>query len=421
MFNYQLNNIIKIYDSNKIDNNILQEINPPVIPNEKDNKKLKFTNNHLYDIGLKRYLENNGLRLIPKEMQNYYNNSLICGLPGSGKSVIIKNEIANILSLQNDNVFVVGRKDEYRYLLDFFNSKEISACTNEFNKSDFNILKIYSEEFDSDDIDLKPDDGETVTKAEEFDSDDIDLKLHKIEFLQIICLMLVKNLTVKQKTIVDKCLKDLYNERKDPSFLDFIRKLNNYKETKELEQTLYKNYSNGLFDYEIKTNGNDINSKLTFYESNSNDIKLLIYLENIWMHVIKNCAKNIKDNKSTYLFIDVEDKQLKNPYIVQYLNNLLKRARTYGLKVVISIQDIGELKSNEDTCNMIRLLSNVILLKQSNKNLDIVKEMYDLSDEDIEYLKTAKPGTGLCKLKKDIVPFELKFKNDTLLYEIIAN
>jgi type IV secretory pathway VirB4 component len=233
--------------------------------------------------------------------------------------------------------------------------------------------------------------------------------------------MLVKNLTVKQKTIVDKCLKDLYNERKDPSFLDFIRKLNNYKETKELEQTLYKNYSNGLFDYEIKTNGNDINSKLTFYESNSNDIKLLIYLENIWMHVIKNCAKNIKDNKSTYLFIDVEDKQLKNPYIVQYLNNLLKRARTYGLKVVISIQDIGELKSNEDTCNMIRLLYNVILLKQSNKNLDIVKEMYDLSDEYIEYLKTAKPGTGLCKLKKDIVPFELKFKNDTLLYEIIAN
>jgi type IV secretory pathway VirB4 component len=239
-------------------------------------------------------------------------------------------------------------------------------------------------------------------------------------------------LTPQQKTFIDRCVKNCYTAylesdfdlKKLPTLLDLQAEFDKHKNESEdarlvAEGTGY--YTSGSMNtFAHKSNVNLRNRIISFnirdLGQQLTQIGLLIVLYFIWNKMCENNEKNIR----TYAYADEVHVLFANRNSAEYLRQLYKRGRKYGLVITGITQNVEDLVKTDNGRAMISNSEFLLLLKQAPEDMKILAPMLRISEAQCSELEGAEQGSGLLKAGKSIVSFRDRFPHESYLYKMMT-
>ena len=103
-----------------------------------------------------------------------------------------------------------------------------------------------------------------------------------------------------------------------------------------------------------------------------------------------------------------------------YLNQLYKRGRKYGLIITSMTQNVSDLLMSDLARGMITNADFIMMLNQNNNELELLAPLLNISEKQRQFVMGAKAGDGLIFAEKVIVPFTDEFPQDTYLYKLMT-
>ncbi len=357
-------------------------------------------------------------------------SGFVLGSSGSGKSFATKREILNVL-LDDDitNVLIIDPENEYGDFCRAFGGTvlKISSTSDSYiNPMDMN-----------EDYGLDEDDDPAMTS--------MDIKKDKAikkksDFIMSIIERMIStggdgdttNITPQQKTIVDSAVRDTYKEYLDsdfapekiPTLTDLQTNLDKHKtESEDARQVAegVRYYTQGSMNVFAHKTNVFIDNRLVVFNVRDlggqlQQIGLIIVFDFIWNRMVENKNKGIR----TYCYCDEIHVMFKSYYSADYLNQLYKRGRKYGLVITGLTQDVEDLLQSEKAKGMISNSDFIMMLNQSSENLKILAKMLNISETQMGYVTGADAGSGLLFAEKVIVPFIDRFPEESYLYKLMS-
>jgi len=375
-----------------------------------DVKEIRQTNGLYY--GLHAINHN---MIIYNRLSDLNPNGCILGMPGAGKSFAAKREMINVLLNTDDEIYIIDPEREYMPIANALNGSIIKIS----NGSD-----TYINPFD---MDIRnTDDGGDPIKI-------------KSNFIITLCEIMMDSkfgLSAIEKTIIDKCVRDIYEPYVEylnatgktydtehaPTMVDFYDALNQqpYTEAQNLALSLERFVHGSLDVFSHHTNVN-VTNRFTVYDIKNvgaglKELALQICLDNVWNKMIANKS----ENKRTWFYIDEFYLMMQKPSSSAYISEIWKRARKWdGVPCAIT-QNVEDMLKSEDARTIINNCSFVMLLGQSAINKKQLSALMDISPIEQKYISAAKPGIGLIQIKDEIIPMDDSFPKDTKLYKIMT-
>lgn len=357
-------------------------------------------------------------------------SGFVLGSSGSGKSFATKREILNVL-LDDDktNVLVIDPENEYGDFCRAFGGTvlKISATSDSY----INPMDMHEDYgLDEDDDPASTPMGTKKDKAIKKKSDFI---------MSIIERMIstggdgdTTNITPQQKTIVDCAVRDTYQDYLDsdfdpakiPTMADLQKNLDKHKkESDDAYQVAegVRYYTDGSMNVFAHKTNVSIDNRLVVFNIRDlggqlQQIGLIIVFDFIWNRMVENKNKGIR----TYCYCDEIHVMFKSYYSADYLNQLYKRGRKYGLVITGITQDVEDLLRSEKAKGMISNSDFIMMLNQSSENLKILAKMLKISETQMGYVTGADAGSGLLFAEKVIVPFIDRFPEESYLYKLMS-
>jgi type IV secretory pathway VirB4 component len=361
-------------------------------------------------------------------------SGFVLGTAGSGKSLACKREIMSVLlSDDKTNVLIIDPENEYGDFCRAFGGEVIKispSSTNYINPMDM-PLEYGLEE------------NETLENTSIEDAKEKALKKKSDYIISIIEAMITKNrsysaeseITPQQKTIIDRALRSTYSEYiksdfaqdKLPNLYDLQKALdeeasmaNASADAKKLAEGV-EYYTRGSMDiFAHKTNVNLNNRLVVFSVRNLSgqlkQIALTIVFDFIWNKMIENKNRKVR----TYCYCDEIHVMFKSFTSSDYLNQLYKRGRKYGLVITGITQNVRDLLKSDQAQGMLGNADFIMMLNQNEDDLDVLTRLLHISETQKTYVTGAKPGDGLLFAENVIVPFTDEFPKDSYLYALIT-
>ena len=193
-------------------------------------------------------------------------------------------------------------------------------------------------------------------------------------------------------------------KKKMPTLSDFQRILANKSNSKELAEILsgfFKGKSLGMFDCTSNININDC--CIDFDLSSITDEVTKFYASMVittWITEKYMRRSEIYAEKSVY--IDEAWTMLKYEETADFIENLARRARKRGVRLVIATQLPEELIDSGQGRAILNCCGTAVLMKQSPISVDKVIEYFKLSDGTRDFLLKARPGEALLDMEGTI-------------------
>lgn len=220
-----------------------------------------------------------------------------------------------------------------------------------------------------------------------------------------------KGITTNKESIYEKEGGKLGNKltlekikKKMPTLSDFQRILEGKKNSKELAEILtgfLKGKSLGMFDCSSNININDC--FIDFDLSSITDEVTKFYASMVittWITEKYMRRSELFEEKSVY--IDEAWTMLKYEETANFIENLARRARKRGVRLVIATQLPDELISSPQGRAILNCCGTAILMKQSPISVDKVIEYFKLSEGTRDFLLKAKPGEAILDMEGTI-------------------
>lgn len=140
--------------------------------------------------------------------------------------------------------------------------------------------------------------------------------------------------------------------------------------------------------------------------------------EKIWQRVVENNAKGI----TTWVYFDEIQVLLSgtsSEITREKFKDIWARIRKYGGNPTGITQFIDTVLTTEEGRSMFFNSEFLVLLKQKKFAINIIKQHYNLTEQQEQYLKTPAKGSGLIIAGNTIVPFENTIPKETELYRIM--
>lgn len=351
-------------------------------------------------------------------------NGLILGAPGSGKSFASKREIINILLNTDDEVFIIDPEREYTTLAlpEYFNGEVIKMAVG---------TKVYINPFDLD-----------LDRGKKDDSGEEDPVTVKSDYICTLCEIMMGGhsiITPSQKSIIDRCVRKIYNPYLQhigelnrikgeneptitsapdaaPTLQDFYNLLLSQPEPEAQSIALaLELYCQGSFDLFAHHTNVQTNNRFTVYDTKDlgtsmKELGLSVCLNDIWNRMIENSKKD----KNTWIYIDEFHLLTKTQTSADYVMNIWKRARKWnGLPTGLT-QNVGDLLRSPAAQAVILNSDFIMMLGQSAVDRDILGEMLKISPSQLSYITNSDPGQGLIYTGKTIIPFTDNFPKGKL-------
>jgi hypothetical protein len=145
-------------------------------------------------------------------------------------------------------------------------------------------------------------------------------------------------------------------------------------------------------------------------------IALLIILDFIWNKMCENNEKNLR----TYCYADEIHVLFKNKDSAEFLRQLYKRGRKYGLVITGITQNIEDLLKSDTGRGMVSNSEFLMLLRQAHEDVKILAPMLRISETQCLDLERADVGSGILKAGSAVVPFRDRFPQDSFLYKLMS-
>lgn len=348
-------------------------------------------------------------------------NGAILGSSGSGKSFATKFEIMQtVLNTTNSQVFIVDPDGEYSGLCKMFGGEEIVISTaSEKHINPFDL-----------DITINPDDPT------------FDPKTAKIQSIIAMIEAMAGDghkLSTQVASLVDTVLSDLYapylkylketgktiDVTKVPTLVDLYEALKSRPEPEANALAgalrMFAVGSQNIFAHRTNI---DISKKLITYNtkplsegSTLKNVAIQMALSDIWNKMTYNRTKKVR----TWFYIDEAYLLLRNESQADYLEMIYKRARKWMGSPTIITQNVSDLLDSKQGNNMLKNSDFAILLKQSAEDSMVLKVIYNLSDEQLEYINpTTNAGEGLIWTARAVIPFMNPVEENRLIFKICS-
>lgn len=367
----------------------------------------------------------NLIRVNKKELSNQ--NAFIFGVPGSGKSITAKYEIANVALSTDDDILIIDPEGEYGPLVELLGGETIPISIG----SKYHINPLDMELNYADD-----DDGE---------QDPISLKSDFI--LSLIEMMLDNRLNSAAKGVIDNAVRRVYTKyleylssfgegkenfgkkidpEKTPTLEDLQNELRSMVGTESgaIAQQIvaginfFVTGSLNFFSHttNVKTHSRIVNFDISAIGSNMKDLGIFVVLDAIWNRVIRNRKLGIR----TWIYVDEIHLLFKNDNSAQFLASIYKRARKWGALPTGITQNVEDLLRSETARTIILNCEMVTMLSQKYQDRIQLADLLNISDTQLSYITNSSPGHGLIYAGGKIVPFTNIIPSDMKLYKVIT-
>ena len=334
-------------------------------------------------------------------------NGMFFGKPGSGKSLAAKREIANVVLSSDDDIIISDPEREYTPLVELFDGQVIhisQKSTQYINPMDINDN--YA-------------DGEDAVSL-------------KGEFLLSLCELILNQrngLTGIQKTIIDRCIRNVYAKyyenpipERMPLLEDLYKELMAQSEPEAIEVAtsleLYVKGSLNVFNHRTNVN---INNRIVCYDIKDlgkqlKKVGMLIVHDQVWGRVTMN--RDI--GKTTRYYMDEFHLLLKDEQTAAYSVEIYKRFRKWGGIPTALTQNVKDVLSSPEISNIFENCEFVYMLNQGSEDKQILAESLGISEAQLKYVTNAPSGRGLMFCGSVVLPFKDNFPKDNMLYQYLT-
>lgn len=336
-----------------------------------------LTSNRGILYGINRH--NNSLILFDRfTLENY--NTVIFAKAGAGKSYLTKLEILRSLMFDAD-IIVVDPEREYEYLAETVGGRFFNISINSPHHLNPFDLPIPREDESAADV----------------------LRSNIINLVGLFRLML-GGLTPEEDAIMDRSISETYAAKDITPDADFSRisppvlsdlqlVLSNMRGGDVLALRLQK-YTEGTWSGFLNQPTNiNIDKHVVVFSLRDTEEDLRPVGMYMVTHYIWNVVRT--DLKKRILIVDEAWWLMKYEDGASFLFGIAKRARKYFLGVTTITQDIGDFMNSPYGKPLITNSSIQILLKQSPATIDVMKEVFNLTDEEKFLLLESDVGEGI--------------------------
>lgn len=230
----------------------------------------------------------------------------------------------------------------------------------------------------------------------QYEKDDKEAIKSKSEFVLAFIESLFSRLSEEQKTIVDRCTNNIYeeyqlhnfNEEYEPDFKKFYDELLKQpeNEAKNLALVIERYVIGGMDIFSKKTNIEIKNRFIAFDISelppSIQKTGYLVVLE----HIMNRLHRNKTLGKHTWIFIDEFHILLANQFSSEYIAKIYKTGRKENAIPTIITQNIEDVIKNEDGRKILSNSEFAMILKQKPLDLPPISKIFDISDEEARYV-----------------------------------
>ena len=127
-------------------------------------------------------------------------------------------------------------------------------------------------------------------------------------------------------------------------------------------------------------------------------------------------SKNQALHKHTWLWNDEIHLSLHNQTTAEWLSNVWRHGRKYGLIATGMTQEVRDASRSEAGQDMIANSEYVVLLRQEKTEENSVSSLMKLSSQQIKDLQVCDSGVGLLKAGNSIIQFDNHFDEHLSLF-----
>ena len=318
-------------------------------------------------------------------------NAFRLGVPGSGKSMGAKAELAFLAITTNDDILVCDPEGEYGALVEALGGETIRIAAG------------------------SPDRINAMEMVEGY-GDTKDPVINKSEFVLSLFEQLDPNktLSIIEKGIIDNCLRSVYKAHQQGGPLptlcvlqDELRKHHD-KEAEGLAKSLelFTNGSLNIFAHPTNVN---TQSRIVSYDilnlgSQLKTLGLLVVTDAI----INRVSENWKKGKRTHIFIDEMHLVFENNYSSAFFASAWRRFRKRNAYPTGITQNAEVLLDSVEARTMLSNSEFIVMNNQAASDRIELSKLLNISEEQLSYVTNADAGCGLIRVGNAIVPFNNK-------------
>ncbi|PIU46995.1 conjugal transfer protein TraC [bacterium (Candidatus Gribaldobacteria) CG07_land_8_20_14_0_80_33_18] len=326
-------------------------------------------------------LHNNSLVLFDRfTLENA--NLVVFAKSGSGKSYFCKLEILRYL-MQGIDAIIIDPENEYEFLSDAVDGSYFKfSLTSPHHLNPFDLPIPLEDE--------KPEDI---------------IRTNTINLVGLFRIML-GGLTPTEDALIDQAVTETYAARditptsdpkswpeKIPLMSDFEEVLSSMTGTESLVERVRK-YSRGSYAGFFNQSSNvSMDKNLVVFgvrdmEEELRPMAMFVILRYIWNKIRSVLKKRL-------LLVDEAWRLMQSPDGASFLYGLCKRARKYWLGVTTITQDVSDFMNSDYGRPIITNSSLLFLMKQSPATIDVVKQIFYLTEEEKYHLLESAVGEGV--------------------------
>ena len=388
-----------------------------------------FSNLELNDKGGINYSCNlNSKNLIVYDRTKTQNfNGFVLGVPGSGKSFTSKVEMLNVFLGSNSDCIIIDPEGEYAAMTNLIHGQVIkieSGGTNHINPMEIDAN--YTWENDEDNV--------TITNP----------VFAKVPFIiQLVETMVdppLGSLTATQKSIIDECVRRLYEPFMEDGILkpipadkmptltdlqhEFAKEFARTKDhdAKELADALKLFTGNGTLNtFGFQSNVDVHNRFVTYDIRDCDDVLKPLAMMIIFDSLFNRMFSNKRLGKFTWIWVDEIYLLFTSEKSATTLNQMFKRARKHGGVPTGITQNVEDLLESNTARKMLSNCNFVQILNQSASDREKLRELLNLSQAQVDVITSAPRGQGLIFTGTNTVPFASTFPKNNSIYRCLTS
>lgn len=313
---------------------------------------------------------------------------LVSGAAGTGTGYVVKDAI-HLLREKGEKVFVIDFNNDFGQYV-----SALGGTVIDFAKEDFYINPM------------------TLSLDIPYEEEKMNKIGQKCEYLfALFSSFLGESLLARERSILYNAVKEVYKQCETPSFQDIYDFLS--KDTTDAGR---------LFFLKIEASvGKNIKKYFHQTETNIENDFICFSLGNIGSNckfvgiaLLERLYRFIKENHSSQritIVIPYLTSNIKQEDFSQYISSVTKVSKRYNCRLLFCDRSVGEFI--QQYRNIVYNVPSFVLLTPSAMDREMIKNFYDLSQNDVDFLSSCGVGEGLyLSSKREVTIFKQLYKGE---------
>ena len=257
--------------------------------------------------------------------------------------------------------------------------------------------------------------------------DDTGTLVDKTQYIQSLFAEMAETpLTSPEQSIIDRCTADIYTmamrNRKTYTLQDLRVQLLKQPEPEAKRLALIlERFTTGSLDVFAHPTNVDTSNRIICFDLHQMQKTLRPAGQMaITNFLVNRVTANSRNGICTHIFVDEIQVFCRNEHSAEFFDNAWRQFRKRNCYPTAITQNVSVVLDSQATKAMLSNSEIVVMLNQSAPDRESLSREFQISDEQMNYVKDSEAGCGLLRYGKSIIPFEARFPTNTHLYRLMT-